>query len=160
SLSEEEPAKAGTPTRRADASCWHGKVIPMFHSGPDHLAVSRFRRWRFWLLLGGLPLIVAGLAVIGWVAFAHGDLRRALAEADAQDPGWRLEDLEKARETPPTGRNAADRVIAAAKLQPGALRNMVSWNAARPLNLSSYADLDNLHPPALLNPQQVTALRT
>src|SRR5262249_43908710 len=78
--------------------------------------------------------------VIGWVVVASNGLRQAIAEADAQDPGWRLDDLEKARFTPPPGHNAAERVLAATRLLPR------PWQDQKQLEL-----LWNLHPPALLN---------
>jgi hypothetical protein len=124
----------------------------MFTREPEHQASTaepRPRRWRFWLLLVGLPVLFVVLAVVGWMASASNGLQQVTAELDAHDPNWRLEDLENARATPPPGQNAAERVIATKRLLP--------------LNRSYYKQdelLSNLDPRAQLNEQQVAALRT
>src|SRR5207248_3685606 len=75
-------------------------------------------------------------------------LRQATAAADAQDPGWRLEDLEAARQTPPPGQNAAERTAAVIKLLP-----------QRWFDTAQDALLRELHPPALLNDRQSAAVQ-
>src|SRR5262245_31687362 len=124
--------------------------MSLFSGEPEHAVVEgpRPRRGRFWLLLLGVPLLLVGLAVIGWIVVAGHGLRRAIAEADAQDPGWRLEDLEQARVTPPPGHNAAERVLAAARLLPQSGQNQKQLER-----------LWDLHPPALLNDPQAAGLR-
>src|SRR5436309_250561 len=76
------------------------------------------RRRRFWLLVVGVPLLLGVLAGVGWLATVSGGLQSAIAEADAQDPRWRFEDLDADRYTPPPGQNAADRVLAVTQRLP------------------------------------------
>src|SRR5437868_866455 len=110
----------------------------MFAREPDHPAEVRPRRWRFWLTLLGVPLFLAVLALIGWSVSVSGSLRQAIADADALDPGWRLDDVEKARFTPRPGLNAVDRILAAIRLLPA------NWSNAQQEEM-----LRDLHPPAL-----------
>jgi hypothetical protein len=79
------------------------------------------RRRRFWtrLVLLGLVLIAGLVLVYGYIArIADRRLRDAMAEADRLDPGWRLEELEAAREAVPDAENAAPRVLATYRLLP------------------------------------------
>src|SRR5262245_53876342 len=93
-------------------------TMSMFARDPEAPTVEekRPRRWRFWLLLVGLPLLAAVLMAVGWLASANNGLQSVMAELDAADPNWRLADLEANRPTPPPGQNAAERVVAVTKL--------------------------------------------
>ncbi len=120
----------------------------MFRDDPAETIAPPPRRTRFWLLVVGLPLLFGVLALVGWLVSINTGLQSALAEADRLDPGWRLEEIEAARETPPPGRNAAERVVAVK----GLLAN--NWQDPK-----KYELLTNLSPPAQLNEQQLTALK-
>jgi hypothetical protein len=76
------------------------------------------RRWRFWLLLVGIPLTVVVLSGVGYLIQATSGLNHAFAEADRLDPRWRLEEIEADRFTPPPGQNAADKIVAIKRLKP------------------------------------------
>jgi hypothetical protein len=76
------------------------------------------RRWRFWLFVIGVPLLVAVLSGVGWVIRANSGLQGAIDEADRLDPRWRLEEIEADRATPPPGQNAADKIVAVKRLMP------------------------------------------
>jgi hypothetical protein len=76
------------------------------------------RRWRFWLLAVGVPLVVLALAGIGYVIRTNSGLRSAIAEADRLDPRWRMDEIQADRVTPPPGQNAADKVVAVVRLKP------------------------------------------
>src|SRR4051794_19401832 len=70
--------------------------------------VSPWRRRLTWL---GAALAVLVLAGVAWLLHTQrrdaGRLQRALAELDADDPGWRAEDMLAARaELPPTKNSA------------------------------------------------------
>lgn len=103
---------------------------------------------RFWLMLIGVPLGLATLALLGWVMSAQSGLSSAVAEADATDPGWRLEEIEAKRIKPADAENAA-LVIAQIKQTPlsGTFNNQ----------LDDY--LQRLDPPKLLNEQQRGAVQ-
>ncbi|HLJ95450.1 MAG TPA: hypothetical protein VKU02_19895 [Gemmataceae bacterium] len=77
------------------------------------------RRWLVWIL--SVPLF-AGLAYMSLAFYLNGqnerELRKAEAEADLLDPGWRLSDLEAARAPVPDSENGALQLLAAAKLVP------------------------------------------
>jgi hypothetical protein len=76
-------------------------------------------------------------------------LRDAVAEADAQDPDWRLADLEAKRVRPPDKDNAALQALAARRLMPQ------GWG-----NAPEYTELfQELPPEAQLNEPQVRALK-
>jgi hypothetical protein len=91
-------------------------------SHDDDPALVRARRWRRWVCRAGL-LVLALLAVgVGFLLWAHhrisSNLADAVAELDRTDPGWRLEEIEAAREKVPDEENSALRVVAAGKLLP------------------------------------------
>jgi hypothetical protein len=120
----------------------------MFTGEPYQLTTAKPRRLRSWLLWLGLPGLVFVVGVVVWVASVGGDLRRAQAEADAQDPNWRLEALENIRETPLPDQNAAARITVIARLIPG-----------QPPGLSVSELLRELSPSALLDEAQLRAFR-
>jgi hypothetical protein len=105
------------------------------------------RRWRFWFLFAGLPALIAVLSVGGWLVSISGGLRRAIDEADRLDPGWRLEEIQARRVTPPTGQNGADKIAAIRRLAPG------GWPAS-----DKYHFFDDLPSERQLNDQQNSAL--
>ncbi len=55
-------------------------------------------RWRWFVVLGiiGLTMAVPALPLVWVVVMGKAELARAIAETDALDPGWRLEDLRSA----------------------------------------------------------------
>jgi hypothetical protein len=63
-------------------------------------------------------LILASCAWYWWHRTLQKRLDEALAQLDRSDPGWRLEDIEDAREQIPDAENSARVVVAAAKLMP------------------------------------------
>src|SRR5262245_40112547 len=88
--------------------------IPVLRKRP-----RRWRRWLKWLALV-LVLIVGEQAI--WRVYHHRKVTRALdaalAELDESDPGWRLEEIEAAREVIPEAENSARVVMAALKFLP------------------------------------------
>jgi hypothetical protein len=82
------------------------------------------RRWRFWLLLIGAPLLVLVMSGVGWVIRSTSDLQAAIAETDRLDPRWRLDEIEADRATPPPGQNAVDKIMAVKRLQPAGWPNI------------------------------------
>jgi hypothetical protein len=72
-------------------------------------------RWRRWLLgAGAVAALVVALVVAGRMSrpAPRGPVAELEAELDASDPGWRLEEIEAAREVIPDEQNSA-RVVAA-----------------------------------------------
>src|SRR5712672_2468759 len=84
----------------------------------DPVADRPRRRWRFWLLLVGLPVLVLVLSGVGWVIRAKSGLQSAIEEADRLDPRWPLEEIEADRATPPPGQNSADKIAGIKRLKP------------------------------------------
>jgi len=79
----------------------------------DQAAPPR-RRWLPRLLAGGVLVVALLLGLWAYVDYAWDrDLREAVAEADRLDPGWRFDDLEKARPSVPDAENGATLVLAA-----------------------------------------------
>ncbi|MGH7172526.1 MAG: hypothetical protein ACRELF_00285 [Gemmataceae bacterium] len=78
--------------------------------------------WRRWLKRFGKLLLLAIIAIAIRQAWHHHEvtkkLQESLTEMDRTDPGWRLEDIEAAREQIPEDENSARVVIAASKLLP------------------------------------------
>src|SRR5262249_21395694 len=68
-------------------------------------------RWRRWLRGLGVALLALVVCEAGRYGFNHYQvtkrLQAALDELDAQEPGWRLAELEAARAELPAGRNGA-----------------------------------------------------
>jgi ABC-type transport system involved in multi-copper enzyme maturation permease subunit len=62
------------------------------------------------------------ISLLIWSEHSSKSLREALAETDRMLPGWRLDDLEAARERVPDAKNAALRVTGAGNLLPTAWR--------------------------------------
>jgi hypothetical protein len=79
----------------------------------------RWRRWLKWLALV-LVLIVGEESIRRWYTHRKvtGALEAALAELDEADPGWRLEQIEAAREIIPEAENSARVVMAVAAVLP------------------------------------------
>jgi hypothetical protein len=91
------------------------------------------------------------VAVASWVLYNRHKVARAaleaVAELDRSEPGWRLKDLEAARDRIPEEENSARVVVAARRLLPP------SWP---PQELSE--PLDRLPPPERLPPEQAARL--
>jgi hypothetical protein len=89
----------------------------------DPLPVEKPRRPRLrWLKRIGKGLLMVAVIIAGRMAWHHfqatKNLQEALAEMDRAEPGWRLEDIEAAREQVPEEENSARVVVAAATLLP------------------------------------------
>ena len=106
------------------------------------------RRWRFWLLLIGTPVLVAVLSAVGWVLRANSGLQSAIDEADRLDPRWRWEDIQADRANFPSGQNGADKIVAIHRLKPA------SWPASKIDEL--FVDLP---PERQLNKLQIIGLK-
>src|SRR5215469_14927626 len=78
--------------------------------------------WRRWLKRVGWGLLVLLIvAICLWSGRHHAIQERldeALGELDRSEPGWRLADIEAAREQIPEEENSARVVVAAARLLP------------------------------------------
>src|SRR5271165_1974500 len=78
------------------------------------IAVPRWRRW-----FGRAVALLAFIVIVGSVRYwlwhweIGAKLADALAEMDARDPGWRLQNIEAAREVIPEDENAAHAVFEA-----------------------------------------------
>ncbi len=89
----------------------------------DPLPVEKPRRPRLrWLKRIGKGLLIAAVIIAGRMAWHHyqatKNLQEALAEMDRAEPGWRLEEIEAAREKIPEEENSARVVVAATKMLP------------------------------------------
>jgi hypothetical protein len=130
-------------------------------SWTEEAAAPRWKR----RLVGGLALLALAVAAVwfGVLLFAADRrLNAALAEADARDPGWRLEDLEASRATGPADANAALQVLAARWLLPApwpAWDHAAADPDAEEAREALQASFDKLEPQVALNAAQVTALR-
>jgi hypothetical protein len=75
-----------------------------------------------WLKRLGGAVLIAALVVVAVLAWQRGEkaskLQQMLADMDRREPGWRLDDLEAAREPIPDEENSARVVVAAARLLP------------------------------------------
>src|SRR5262249_34556717 len=80
------------------------------------------RPWMGWLKGLGWAVLMLALLVIVRLIWDRGTmaskLQETLAELDRIEPGWRLEDIEAAREQIPEEENSARTVIEAASLLP------------------------------------------
>lgn len=114
-------------------------------------APKRRRRWPrvvlvTLLLLFGFPTCL--YLYMSWSATR--DTENALAETDRLDPGWRLDDIEAARETLDADKNSALFII---KLNGKAGRNSRTWR-------QEFTDaMDGLDAPYQLSPLQLEMLR-
>jgi hypothetical protein len=93
--------------------------------------------WRYWLKRLGWTVLILLVTLVCTLAFRHHQsskrLQEALAELDRTEPGWRLQDIEAARERVPEEENSAPVVLDAVSRLPG------SWPA---LDFSArYSDL-------------------
>lgn len=83
---------------------------------PRHRWLKRFGCG---LLILALALLIPAASTWAWRRHLHQQrLDEMLAELDRADPGWRLEDIEAARERIPDEENSARVVIAASRLLP------------------------------------------
>jgi hypothetical protein len=117
---------------------------------PELSSRSR-RRWRFWLLLGGVPILALVLSAVAWLIRANLGLQAAIDEADRLDPRWRLEEIEADRFTPPPGQSAADKIVAVRRLMPG------RWPGHANVS-QNYKFFDDMSPEHQLNDQRIAAL--
>src|SRR5690348_2710414 len=75
---------------------------------PDTAAVPAPRRRRRWLL--GLLALLVGVPLVCFLCLhfvAQRDLDVVMAELDASDPGWRLDEMIAARKQLPDAENSA-----------------------------------------------------
>src|SRR5436305_12905989 len=99
------------------------------------------RRRRIWLRLA-LGLLAVMAACYGVLVYrAHWELSAVMAELDRRDPGWRLEEIEAAREVIPPQQNSAGPLLAARALLPA------QW----PTTPELYELLEDLVPEARLD---------
>jgi hypothetical protein len=111
----------------------------------------RRRWWRLALLLGGLLLVLAALALGVRLYFETSlthDLQDALAEADWLDAHWHLDELEARRRTVPDEENSALRVGMLSQGLPD------GWD-----DPPCYQELGEVPPPVQLGQQQTAELR-
>jgi hypothetical protein len=107
------------------------------------------RRWLLIMTLVGLPILLL-VVIYAYVAhLAELNLKEALAEADAEDPNWRLADLEASRAVYPENENAALQVLTVKRMIPG------GW-ASKQEFYDLFNDLPKQHQ---LDEQQLHALR-
>jgi competence protein ComGC len=107
------------------------------------------RRWLLITVLVGLPLLL--LVAIYFYAshLAELNLQEALAEAAAEDPNWRLGDLEASRAVYPENENAALQLLTVKRMIPG------GWGSKQEF-YDLFNDLPKQHQ---LDAQQLKALR-
>ncbi len=104
-------------------------------------------------LLVGLAVVVAVLFVLGFVQYVRDGggtaarLQRHMTELDESDPNWRLEDIERTRDTPPEGQNSARVIVHAVRLLPK------DWGK-RDLALDEKLRQPERPPPARLDAEQ------
>jgi hypothetical protein len=124
--------------------------------GPEvHTPPRRGRRIA--LFVGGLLLLSLGVVVALYLCAlraADREVEEAVAEIDRDDPGWRLEDLDRQRPAVPDEKNGALQVAAARRLMPA------SWPTSPAPGRPSLDDLlAGLEPQQPLNEQQRRELR-
>jgi hypothetical protein len=94
----------------------------MSESTLDAPVMPRQPRWRRRLLFVFFLLAGVGAAGAGFLWYTSRAARQTLAdviaEIDRTDPGWRWDDLQAARATPPDEQNSALQLLAAKKLLP------------------------------------------
>jgi hypothetical protein len=134
------------------------------------LALPR-RKWRRRFLLGilivvPLCLVAVGMPLIYFVLASDRELREAIAEADALDPGWRLQELEAKRAIIPDEQNSALVLMSAQSLLPA--NWPFFWHHQQPPEMSERSrqevrnlqqSLLNLQPGVLLEERQTRSLR-
>src|SRR5262249_32761124 len=86
-------------------------------------------------------------------------LQSAVAQADALDPGWRWEDLEKKRAIIPDAENAALRVQAAHKLLPRDWLKEEPADGEEPSERTILEEIQDLQPPVQLDEEQIAEAR-
>jgi hypothetical protein len=106
---------------------------------------------RFLLFAGNVVMLLVAAAIVHFFLQASRDrdrLARILADLDKSDPGWRLEDIESARTTPPEESNSARTVVAVYGMLP---RGALDHKVMEPLN--------NLPLPELLDKERADLLQ-
>ncbi len=142
--------------------------MPSSASDEAPFSASRQSWWRKRLLLAGLLLLLVlclGGPYLYLAMVAESDLRKAIAEADRTDPGWRLLELEAQRAVIPPAQNSAVHLMNAKALvssqwpfwkYPFAPENR---DQRREDLIIFDESFDKLEPEAQLGDRQVAALR-
>ncbi len=108
------------------------------------------RRWKRRLLIVGVSLLLVAAAAYAWIVVsARWSLAAVIAELDANDPHWRLDEIEARRETVPDAENSALLIIALAKKSRGISITAAPYDKIFP---------ESLPPTARLNAQQTQHL--
>jgi hypothetical protein len=114
-------------------------------------APNSVRRYRRLLLWGACLAALAALAVVGFHLYnrftANRKLEQAVADADRDDPGWRVEEIEARRSKVAPAENAATPLLQAARLIPRA------WSKDLPFSV------EDLPPTTALNADETEQLR-
>jgi hypothetical protein len=109
------------------------------------------RRWRWWRILL-VSLLLIAVTLVGMYLLSRyravSRLQATLAQLDADDPNWRLADLENSRTVVPDDENSARVVVATRRLLP---RN---WNTQQ-----LYDAIEDLPPESQLSALQYALLR-
>jgi hypothetical protein len=124
----------------------------------------RRKKWKIAVVLG---LVFAGLlvAVYTYTFFAaRRDLSKAIAQAEREDPGWQLSDLEARRTAVPDERNGALQAMKARALAPAPLPGQIQAEEADPTTAGAATQtlaekLEELGPDEPLSSQQAARLR-
>lgn len=111
----------------------------------DFVAPPTKRRWPIVLVV---LLLLAGAGTFAWVLYTGSAYRRAVAFADAHDPGWRIEELLAKRATYEDDANGAVKVMQVQSMLPKA------W-----IDPKVYDYLTDLRPEQLMNDQQAASVR-
>ncbi len=103
------------------------KVVIEVDTSKESIVIAKpRRRWLKRVGYGLMGLLILALILLllaipvwaWWHNLVQQRLDEALAELDRTDPGWRLEEIESAREKIPEGENSARVVLAVARLLP------------------------------------------
>jgi hypothetical protein len=114
------------------------------------------RRIRILLVVALVVVAFVGGSIAYMVWTAEAGLLDAIAEADRNDPGWRLQDLESNRRQMPDEENIGLVVITAQKLMPTA---WPSWDHKGPEAERLRESFSDLKPQNQLSAEQIKALR-
>jgi hypothetical protein len=119
---------------------------------PSRLTGKRPARWRSWLRIIGFSIqLVLAVALVdyGWHFYQISiQFQAALDDMDKNHPGWRLEDIEKARAVVPDDENSALRVTEMVKLLPD------HW-----LDDKLEGEVQSLSPESQMTPKQLERLQ-
>jgi hypothetical protein len=123
---------------------------------PEAVEPPPVRVWRrLFVAAGVLTLFVVAFAVVRWAYERHrtaNSLAALVARLDADDPGWKLDEIQAARADPPAGQNSADVIVAVAKLVPG---NWPYWDYKQEFE---HLRFDGLPPARQLDPERAKML--